>query len=334
MKALLLLLVPLLLLGCAGNGDRVEEIRVSHQPGWHHVALFVIIEKGWDEKVLGKKILTTSFPSGPSQMEAFAARQHDIAYVGSAPPLSIISRGFDAKIVAIANVEGSSLVSIPEFDFKSIDSLRGKRIMTFPPGSVQWTILSSWLKEKGIEAEIISAQGAAEIREALKSKSVELAFVPDPTPYVLTQEGSAKILMHSRDMFPMHPCCVVLMNGEFIRKNRELAAKFVALHIIASEYAAKEENREEIAKILEKWLKLNESVAKEFPGTTNLQTDPRNETWLRGLQSLCDSQFELGITRDANGRAVKIEASKIVDFELYDEALKMVPKIKKELGIG
>lgn len=332
MRRLILLFIPLLLLGCVGERE-IKEIRVSHQPGWHHVALFVIIEKGWDEKILGKKISTTSFPSGPSQMEAFAAKQHDIAYVGSAPPLSILSRGFDAKIVAIANVEGSSLVSTPEFEFKSIESLEGRRIMTFPPGSVQWTILSSWLKEKGIKAEIVTAQGTAEIREALKSKSVDLAFVPDPAPYVMLQEGSAKVLMHSREMFPMHPCCVVLMSGEFIKKNRELATKFIALHIIASEYATKEENRDEIAKILEKWLKINESVAREFPGTTNLQTDPRNETWLRGLQALCDSQFELGVTRDADGKLVRLEARKIVDFELYSDALKIVPQIKKELKI-
>lgn len=335
MKRLLILVLPLLILGCVGEkGEEVKEIRVSHQPGWHHVALFVIVEKGWDEKVLGKKIVTTSFPSGPSQMEAFAVKQHDIAYVGSAPPLSIISRGFDAKIVAIANVEGSSLVSTPDFEFQSIESLNGKRIMTFPPGSVQWTILSSWLKEKGIKAEIVTAQGTAEIREALKSKSVDLAFVPDPAPYVMVQEGSAKIVMHSREMFPMHPCCVVLMSGDFVKNNRELAVKFIALHIIASEYAAKEENHEEIVKILEKWLKLNETVAKEFPGTTNLQTDPRNENWLQGLQALCDSQFDLGVTRDADGKVVRLEAKKIVDSELYSEALKVVPQIKRQLGIG
>ncbi|MEM0503354.1 MAG: ABC transporter substrate-binding protein [Archaeoglobaceae archaeon] len=333
MKRLLILILPILLLGCVGERGAIEEIRVSHQPGWHHVALFLIIEKGWDEKVLGKKIVTTSFPSGPSQMEAFAAKQHDIAYVGSAPPLSIISRGFDARIVAIANVEGSSLVSIPEFEFKSIESLNGKRIITFPPGSVQWTILSSWLKEKGIKAEIVTAAGTAEIREALKSKSVDLAFVPDPAPYVMVQDGSAKIVMHSREMFQTHPCCVVLMNGDFVKNNRELAVKFVALHIIASEYALKDENHEEIVKILEKWLKIEKSVADKFPGTTNLKTDPRDETWLRGLQMLCDSQFELGVTRDADGKAVRLEAKNIVDSELYSEALKIVPQIKKQLGL-
>lgn len=341
MKRLILLLIPLMLFGCVGEREgeikgvreEVKEIRISHQPGWHHVALFVILEKGWSEKILGKKIVTTSFPSGPSQMEAFVEKQHDIAYVGAAPPLSILSRGFDAKIVAVANVEGSSLVSTPDFSFESIESLNGKKIMTFPPGSVQWTILSSWLKEKGINAEIKTASGTAEIREALRSKSVDLAFVPDPAPYVMVQEGSAKIVMHSREMFPMHPCCIVLMSGKFIRDNKELVVKFIALHIVASEYAANEKNREEVVKILEKWLKLERSVAEKFPGTTNLQTDPRNESWLQGLQDLCNSQFELGVTRDTNGKIVKLEAKEIVDFELYSEALKIVPQIKKQLGL-
>ncbi|MEM2176437.1 MAG: ABC transporter substrate-binding protein [Archaeoglobaceae archaeon] len=309
-----------------------EVIRVSHQPGWHHVALFVIVEKGWDEKIMKKKILTTSFPSGSPQMESFVAKEHDIAYVGAAPPLSIIAKGFGAKIVAVANVEGSSLIAIPEFEFRGKESINGKKIMTYPPGSIQQTILSIWLKENNISAEVIYAKGAAEIREALRTKSVDLAFVPDPTPSIAFLEGYGKIVLNSSEMFPLHPCCVVLMSEEFI-KNRDLAAKFIALHIIASEYAIDPKNSDEISKILVKWLKIDEKVAKTFPGTTNLYTDPRDKVWLQGLEILCKAQFELGITKNLSGEPLKLNTSDIVDQSLYEEALKLVPKIKAELGL-
>lgn len=333
MKRLVALLLVAAFLLCVQQREEIE-IRVSHQTSWHHTALFVIVEKGWDEKVFGKKIKLTSFPSGPPQMEAFSAKQHEIAYVGAAPPLPIIARGFDAKIVASANLEGSSLVSIPEFEYKDPKSLEGKRIMTFPPGSIQWTILNDWLKKNGIKAEIISATGVAEIREALRTKSIDLAFVPDPTPYLIAQEGHGKIVMSSAEMMPMHPCCVLLMRGDFIRENRDIAVKFVALHIIASEYIKKEENKEEVMQILKKWLKIDERIAREFPGSTNFQTDPRNENWIKGLEELCEAQYELGITRDANGNVVKINAQDIVDTTIYSEALKIVPEIKKKIGLA
>ena len=330
MKKLIFLIVVTALLLCV---QEKGEIRVSYQPGWHHTALFVIVEKGWDEKILGKKIELTSFPSGPPQMEAFSAKQHEIAYVGAAPPLSIFSRGFDAKIVAVANVEGSSLISTPEFEYTGPKSLERKKIMTYPPGSLQWTILNRWLKNNGVNAEILSATGAAEIREALRTKSVELAFVPDPAPYIAIHEGYGKIVINSSEMMPMHPCCVLLMRGDFIREKRDLAVKFVALHIIASEYLKKEENKEEVVQIIKKWLKIDEKVAREFPGSTNFQTDPRNETWLNGLEELCEIQYKLGMTRDLNGNIVKLNAREMVDTTIYTEALKIVPGIKKKLGL-
>lgn len=315
--------------------SKPPEIKVSYQPSWHHTALFVIMEKGWDEKILKAKISATPFPSGPPQMESFATKEHSIAYVGAAPPLSLLSKGFDAKIVAVANTEGSSIVAVPGVEYTGPKSLEGKKIMTFPPGSIQHTVLMKWLRDKGVnisEVEIKSG-GPEEIREALRAKAIDFGFLPDPSPYVAEIEGYGKIVESSPQIVANHPCCVVLMQGDFMKENKDLAVKFLALHIIASEYAKDPKNKEEIKKILIKWLKINENVADMFPGTTNLQTDPRNEKWIEGLDMLCDAQFQLKITKDASGNPVRVNPSDVVDSSLYEEALKLVPKIKAELGL-
>jgi len=314
---------------------QLKEIKVSYQPSWHHTALFVIIEKGWDEKVLGAKISATPFPSGPPQMEAFAAKEHQIAYVGAAPPLSLLSKGFDAKIVAVANTEGSSLVAAPGVEYTGPKSLEGKKVMTFPPGSIQHTVLMNWLKDSGVDISKVEIKsgGPEEIREALRAKAIDFGFLPDPGPYVAELEGYGKIVLSSPEIFPNHPCCVVLMRGDFMKEHRELAVKFLALHIIASEYAKDPRNKEEIKAILIKWLKVGENVANMFPGSTNLQTDPRSEKWLKGLDMLCEAQYQLKITKDASGNPVRIGPSEVVDYGLYEDALKLVSKIKEELGL-
>ncbi len=314
---------------------KLKEIKVSYQPSWHHIALFVIMEKGWDEKILEAKISATSVPSGPPQMEAFAAKEHQIAYVGAAPPLSLLSKGFDAKIVAVANTEGSSIVAVPGVEYTGPKSLEGKKIMTFPPGSIQHTVLMKWLKDNGVDISKVEIKsgGPEEIREALRAKAIDFGFFPDPSPYVAEIEGYGHIVVGSPQLVPSHPCCVVLMRGDFMRENKELAAKFLALHIIASEYAKDPKNKQEIKAILIKWLNINENVADMFPGTTNLQTDPRNEKWIEGLDMLCDAQFQLKITKDSSGNPVRVNPSDVVDSSLYEEALKLVPKIKAELGL-
>lgn len=313
----------------------LTEIKVSYQPSWHHTALFVIIEKGWDEKVLGAKLSASPFPSGPPQMEAFAAGEHSIAYVGAAPPLSLLSKGFDAKIVAVANTEGSSIVAAQGVEYNGPKSLEGKKLMTFPPGSIQHTVLMKWLRDNGVDVSKVEIKsgGPEEIRESLKAKAIDFGFFPDPSPYVAEIEGYGRIVASSPQIVPSHPCCVVLMRGDFMREHRELATKFLALHIIASEYAKDPGNKEEVKKILIKWLNIDERVADMFPGTTNLQTDPRNEKWLEGLDMLCEAQFQLKITKDASGNPIRLHSSDVVDSSLYEEAVNLVPKIKAELDL-
>lgn len=334
LASMVLICLALAVTLCVQQGGGEEKtISVSYQPSWHHTALYVIVEKGWDEKVLGVKLNLTSFPSGPPQMEAFVTGSHQIAYVGAAPPLSILSKGYPAKIVAVVNTEGSSLVALPGVNYDGPKSLEGKSIMTFPPGSIQHTVLMKWLRDNDVDVSkvTIKSGGPAEIREALRAKAVDFGFAPDPTPYVAEIEGYGKIVESSADMVPAHPCCVVLMSEDFMKS--DLAVKFLALHIIASEYAKDPKNKEEIKEILTKWLGISKDVADKYPGTTNLQTDPRNSDWLSGIDMLCEAQYNLGITKDSNGNVVKLTHEQIVDPTLYEKALEIVPEIKSQLGL-
>jgi len=312
-------------------------LRVGYQPSWHHVAFFIMTEKGWIQKVLGVQVKEYEFPTGPEEMEAFAAGQLDIAYVGATPPLPIIAKGAKAKIVAVANTEGSSLVARPDFNYTGPPSLKGAIVSTYPPGSIQDTILRKWLIDNAINPESdlkILAQGPKEQIESLKSRSVDVILTPDPMPYIAVLGGYGKIVVNSSHIWPHHPCCVVLMSEDFMNEHGDLAVKFIALHIIASEYAADPNNREEVKQILINKLGISEDVANVFPGSTKYETDPRNPAWLEGLDYMCQVHYQLGITRDPEGKIIRLNATDVVDHSLYEKALSLVPQIKAELGLG
>jgi len=312
------------------------KVRVGCQPGWHHVALFIVLEKGWAQRVLGVELDVRVFATGPEEMEAFAAGALDVAYVGATPPLSIIAKGARAKIVAVANTEGSSIVVRPDLMYEGPQSLIGKTIGCYPPGSIQHTLLTRWLRDNGVDPDkevTMRFQGPAEQLESLRAKAIDAALVPDPHPYVAVVGGYGKIAVNSSEMWPHHPCCVVLMSEDFIARSREVAVKLVALHVIASEYATRPENREEVVSILVKHLRIERRVAETFPGTTSLETDPRNPEWLSGLDLMCQVHYDLGLTKDPEGRVVRLKASEIVNASLYEEALKLIPRIKAELGL-
>jgi NitT/TauT family transport system substrate-binding protein len=312
------------------------KVRVGCQPSWHHAALFIILEKGWVQKALGVELDVRVFATGPEEMEAFAAGALDVAYVGATPPLSIIAKGARAKIVAVANTEGSSIVVRPDLMYEGPQSLIGKTIGCYPPGSIQHTLLTRWLRGNGVDPDrevTMRFQGPAEQLESLRAKAIDAALVPDPHPYVAVVRGYGKMAVNSSEMWPHHPCCVVLMSEDFITRNREVAVRLVALHVIASEYATRPENREEVVSILVKHLGIERKVAEAFPGTTSLETDPRNSEWLSGLDLMCQVHYDLGLTKDPEGRVVRLKASEIVNASLYEEALKLTPRIKAELGL-
>ena len=311
-------------------------LRIGYQPSWHHVAEFIMVEKGWIQKVLGVQVKEYESPTGPAEMEAFAAGVLDIAYVGATPPLPIIAKGAKAKIVAVVNTEGSSLVVRTDFNYTGPQSLIDARIGCYPPGSIQDTILKRWLIDKDIDldkVEIIAQEPRAQL-ESLKAGAVDAILTPDPMPYIAVLEGYGKIAINSSQMWPHHPCCVVLMSEDFIKEHRDLAVKFIALHIIASEYATNPKNREEVKQILINRLGIEEKVADKFPGSTKYETDPRNPAWLEGLDYMCQVHYQLGITKNPEGQVIRLNVSDVVDPSLYEEALSLVPQIKAELGLS
>jgi len=315
--------------------QRLAKLRVSFQPSMHHVAYFVMSEKGW-LRVLGVEVEEREFPTGPPQMEAFAAGALDVAYVGAAPPLSIIAKGARAKIVAVANTEGSSIVVRPGLEYTGPQSLVGKKVGCYPPGSIQDTLLRKWLRENGIDPDKdlqIVVQGPREQMESLRAGAIDAAFLPDPHPQIAALRGLGRVAINSGQMWPNHPCCVVLVSEDLIAKHRDVVVKFIALHVIASEYVTKPENREDVLRILMKRLGIEKGEAETFPGTTRFTTDPRDPAWLEGLDYMCRVHYELGLTKDPEGRVVRLRASQIVDVTLYEEALKLVPQIKAQLGL-
>jgi len=119
----------------------VSMIRIGYQPS------MTAMEKGWWERDLARfgieKVTDMEFPSGPPEMTAMMAEDIDVAYVGVAPPISAIDKGLDAKIVAAVQINGSALVLLPELaaNYALAKDIKGLKIDTFPPGSVQDIIL-------------------------------------------------------------------------------------------------------------------------------------------------------------------------------------------------
>lgn len=221
---------------------KISTLRIGYQPSTHQIAEMVASEKGWwaeDLKPFGiTEIKEFEFPTGVPEMQAMVAGELDAAYVGTAPPISAISAGLPAKIVAAVNINGSDLVLKPDEVYSGPASLAGLSIGTFPPGSIQDTVMKKWLMENGVDVSKVDlkAMDPGPATSALSAGKIDGAFLPQPSPSIIELKGKGKHVVSSGEMWPNHACCSLVVTDKLIKEQPELVEQIIKTHIKATEY--------------------------------------------------------------------------------------------------
>ncbi len=285
--------------GCTGTGTGdVTHLRIGYQPSTHQIAHVTAMEKGWWQEDLAPlgitRVTDYEFGTGAPEMQAMLAGDLDVAYVGAAPFVAAVSSGLDAKIVAAVQTQGSDLVLRTEVPYSTPADLVGKKIATFPPGTIQDTILRTWLEENGVDpasVEIIPMDpGAA--TTAISAGQVDGVFLPHPSPAIIAAEGTGRTVVKSGEMLKDHACCVLVASGSLIREHPEIVEQVVKTHIKATEYNL--EHKDEAAALYaEKTGQNVETVKASFRDWDGTWTaDPQVIT--SSVVEYTELQYELG----------------------------------------
>ncbi len=231
--------------GCTEPQQKEEltEIKFGYQPSTHQIAYLTAKDKGmWNTSLAPLGIVKTSdnlFPSGAPEMTAMLSGNLDVAYVGAAPFISALSEGLDAKIVAAVQVQGSDLVVRTGVPYEKPEDLKGLKIATFPPGTIQDTLLRNWLKTNNIDPDrdvTILPMTPADAVTAISSSQIDAVFLPHPSPTEVKEKGYGRTVVKSGEIMPNHACCVVVVSGDLIKNHPEVVAKIVETHVDATEY--------------------------------------------------------------------------------------------------
>ena len=258
--AIALIAIALLLLtaGCTQPATNtpapLKELRIGYQPSTHQMAEITAMAKGWwleDLAPFGVVNVTDKvFPSGPPEMQAMLAGELDVAYVGAAPVLSALATGLDAKIVAGVNTQGSDLVVRNDLVYTGPQSLKGMTIATFPPGSIQDTVLRDWFQKNNLTPDkdvFIKGMTPGDAVTAILAGKVDGIFLPTPSPSTVVNQGKGKIVVHSGEMYPNHTCCVLVVSGKLIREHPEIVRQIIKTNDKA--VAWNQQNLDEAAQI-------------------------------------------------------------------------------------
>ncbi|MBT8507969.1 sulfonate ABC transporter substrate-binding protein [Methanomicrobiaceae archaeon CYW5] len=311
--------------GCidGGNGGPTEEkteLSFGYQPSTHQIAYMVAKDKGWWEEDLAPFGITTitdhKFPTGAPEMQAMLAGEIDVAYVGAAPVISALDQGLDAKIIAAVQVQGSDLVVRPEVTYTGPEDLKGLTIATFPPGTIQDTLLRDWLQQNGIDPDTdvdIRGMGPGDATVAIAESAVDAVFLPHPAPATIAAEGNGYTAVTSGEMMQDHACCVLVASGDLIRNHPDIVEQIVKTHIRATEYSI--ENQEEAAQIYHDMNKVELDVIEASFASWDGRwvTDPA--LIVVSVVDYTEVQAELGYIKNP------MTADEIFDLSFYEKAV-------------
>jgi len=300
-------------------------LRIGYQPITDHLALMIAMEKGWLIEELRKhgieKIELKEFPTGPQEIHAMIGGEIDVAYVGSGPVVAGIYEGLQAKIIAGVHLQGYALVIKKKLarEYKNASSLKGKRIATYPPGSVPYIVFVKFLINNGISPKELSLKtmGPSDAVLAMERGDVDGVFLPPPYPVILVEEGIGEIVETSHTIWKGHACCVIAASNELINKNPKILVEIIKVHIKATEYI--KNHIEEAVQIFSKWTNIKQTTVK-------LAFDLLDMEWIHNPELSIPSVLEYGrviyeLNRERLKRKKTLEADDIFDISLYKKAI-------------
>jgi NitT/TauT family transport system substrate-binding protein len=240
LQKIFLYLFTVLLSSCTLSEDKSTTIRLAYlQSDLHHLPAFVALEKGFyqDEGVTVE--VSGIFKAGPEMMSGFSAGSIDAGYVGLAPvTVAVANKTAQLKILAQVNKNGSALVIQNDVPFTTIAELRSKVIAIPGHATIQDFLLRKALLDSeisGTETTVITIK-PPEMIGALKTSQIDSFIAWEPYPSLAITRDAGKILTYSKDIWPDHPCCVLVVDAKFLRENPSQTEALLKAHLAALTY--------------------------------------------------------------------------------------------------
>ncbi len=247
MTRTLTILTAAVLLIPTARAQGATTVRLGFFPNLTHAPALVGMEKGYFQKALGTARLNArEFVSGTTLMEAFAAGQIDIAYVGPGPAINGATRGMPLQIIAGASEAGAALIARKDSGIRTYRDLAGKRVAVPSLGNTQDISLRHILKEQGLKAQAdggnvtVTPVPPADVIAAFAAGRVDAALVPEPWAAVLESQGH-RMVGNEKTVWRggQYPTTILIVNTKFAQANPALVTAFLKAHASAVAYLNK-----------------------------------------------------------------------------------------------
>lgn len=197
--------------------------------------------------------LTAEGVKGSSDVEALGTDQVDVATGMMAKMLVPITNGVDITFVGGAHIGCKSLYVLADSDYNTTADLKGQKISA-PNGigKSDYNITALLLDADGIDyskdVEMVQVSADACVT-AMENGEIASALLSDTFAYSMVKDGKLKCIRSQLDSdFANRTCCVMAMNGTFVKENPTIAKKVA--QAVQKAHSWMRDNSDEATKVL------------------------------------------------------------------------------------
>ena len=195
-------------------------------------------------------------------------KEYDAAHMLSPMPLAITlgvgSKPIPYTMPAVENINGQAItLSVKHKDKRDPKSWKGFKFAVPFDYSMHNYLLRYYVAEHGIDPDTdiqIRAVPPPEMVANLRADNIDGFLAPDPVNQRAVYDGVGFIHLLSKEIWDRHPCCAFAASQEFVAGTPNTYAALLKSIIDATAFAAKPENRKQIAEAIAPANYLNQPV--------------------------------------------------------------------------
>ena len=195
-------------------------------------------------------------------------KQYDAAHMLSPMPLAITlgigSGAIPYTVPAIENINGQAItLSVKHKDKRDPKQWKGFKFAVPFDYSMQNYLLRCYLAEHGIDPDKdvqIRSVPPPEMVANLRADNIDGFLAPDNVVQRAVYDGVGFIHTLTKELWGGHPCCAFAASKEFVSSNPNTYCALLRAIVDATAFAAKPENRKQIAEAIAPVNFLNQPV--------------------------------------------------------------------------
>ena len=296
-------------------------------------------EKGWYDELGVKHIEFLRFTSGNPMLQAIAAGQMDIAYIGSGPVVTAAHQGVPVKSVAATSKDPYALITIDAFAelyatnrtaaaFAAFNKQVGRklRIGTAPRFTTPDVLLRMWLVSLGASPEQdvdILPMGTDQLVAAMLAGQIDGVVYGEPQITLLRRANPKFKAFYGKDFVPDSPGGVVMVQQRLIDQYPGIVEKLVEIHVRANKLfnADKDFFARTVTRLLgEEFLPLAVAQAAVHSPAITMVTNPRT------LADTLAAYDAFLVQQGVWPKPLKIE--EVFDYRFYDAVVAKHPELE------